>query len=785
MDQGKDCSGYKTTLTWGVGVASRGKLRGLSLPIVNSTQKAAQQDESTRTQDTTKSSSTAASKSSGLNRSNKDNISYNYGLGLGPVGNATHLSPHFEASAPIPIPLVSQSWHTPTFNATNTLDESFQSFQSHKARRPLPSPLQRAYSYASIASSSFDDVAFSAPSTSSVGTFSDGGFPSPHELPATPEETSCTEPLINTNMDLFLSGQDPIGVPSQMGLDLASQGFGSSNDVQLTFTLDGLDNQCMNMYSGVSNASMLGSSLPQFANDFTIMSAQVSPCSTPAQLPTPAQTPMQAEFGSKAAPLWSSSIPNSLTPAFLSSLSPRTAYLVEYYANSICPVLVAVDGHQNPYRVHILALAAASGPTLVNAVAALAANVLHLRTKAAEQSYPMSPPTLQRGTSDEALQYRTASVNLFNSAVQDPAAAHDDSILATLVVLALFSISEGGLAQITPQMPEVRNLLALRGSNTSLFSMWATMFFTWLDVMSSTVKDKEAHLRTGTLDVLDFSANLGALEYLSFCEGRMYKVITRIKRSANVNSNWSPPASRRPSLINPFTGMPLSSPLSSPPPTETPSMEAMMNSAPTHISPPSSNDARQEFWSEWHHVRSRIRRMSHDQFSCPPTPSFSPRTKSEGEALLVTHASEVFRHAALLFAERAAAPHLSPSSPQIQQFVTSALHHLSSIPVASALNRVLLWPLMVVGTECVRPGDRDIVRLRCGDSMRDPGFFGVLSGLDVLERVWSVDDAAWDPQAGLGYENKGDNMPRLGALGGQAGRWRRAMSTIQMEFSIV
>src|SRR6266536_2262271 len=33
LDNGKECSGYKTTLTWGVGVASRGKLRGLSLPI--------------------------------------------------------------------------------------------------------------------------------------------------------------------------------------------------------------------------------------------------------------------------------------------------------------------------------------------------------------------------------------------------------------------------------------------------------------------------------------------------------------------------------------------------------------------------------------------------------------------------------------------------------------------------------------------------------------------------------------------------------------------------------
>jgi len=33
LEVGNECSGYKTQLTWGVGVASRGKLRGLSLPI--------------------------------------------------------------------------------------------------------------------------------------------------------------------------------------------------------------------------------------------------------------------------------------------------------------------------------------------------------------------------------------------------------------------------------------------------------------------------------------------------------------------------------------------------------------------------------------------------------------------------------------------------------------------------------------------------------------------------------------------------------------------------------
>lgn len=36
LEVGNECSGYKTQLTWGMGVASRGKLRGLSLPVSRS-----------------------------------------------------------------------------------------------------------------------------------------------------------------------------------------------------------------------------------------------------------------------------------------------------------------------------------------------------------------------------------------------------------------------------------------------------------------------------------------------------------------------------------------------------------------------------------------------------------------------------------------------------------------------------------------------------------------------------------------------------------------------------
>lgn len=35
LDSNQTCKGYRTQLTWGVGVASRGKLRGMSLPVLN------------------------------------------------------------------------------------------------------------------------------------------------------------------------------------------------------------------------------------------------------------------------------------------------------------------------------------------------------------------------------------------------------------------------------------------------------------------------------------------------------------------------------------------------------------------------------------------------------------------------------------------------------------------------------------------------------------------------------------------------------------------------------
>jgi hypothetical protein len=662
------------------------------------------------------------------------------------------ISSSYNPTAPIPIPSVANhGWDAPLL--PDSLDEFVS--PSMKSNFMRPPPLQRA---ASFSPSSFDESIFSAPSTGSIGGFSDCDFPSPHDFPSTPEATQHMEPFINNGMNLF-TGPD-MKLSQDLPLDLFPP-FDSTVEAQLNFHMDPFDTNGLDVFFMPNNTTFapidgLGISVGGVPFMPQSQEQQIGPV-----LPTEEQC--SGDYSN-----WSPSLSSSFNISQIPNLTPRMRYLIDYYDKSVCPVLTAVDGPNNPYRVHILALASTSNPALLNAISALASNFLHLRTKPGE-GYRINPDPAKRGVCEESLTFKTTSVSLFNAAVRDPAAAHDDSILATLVVLSLFNISEGGLGKLKSQMPGIRQILALRGERSSGFLFWATYFFTLLDLTTSVVHDRAAQHRSTTLDILDFSANLGALEHLAHCEARMFKVIARLGPASKIGAWPTSSQSHRPS-INPFTGLPVSS-----------SVGSLDMSSDDGLP---ASDARQEIWSSWSMVRSRVKAWSRDPLSCPPTPLFNHSvTKPDNEALLVSHASEVFRHASLLFAERLAFPHIPPSSQQIEHLVSATLHHFSSIPDTSALNKVLLWPLMVAGTECLG-SQRDVIRLRCGDAMRETGFFAGLSGLDVLERVWAADDASWDPQAGMGWENKG-HMPLLSSLGGQAGRWRRAMGLLQVDLRLM
>jgi hypothetical protein len=57
--------------------------------------------------------------------------------------------------------------------------------------------------------------------------------------------------------------------------------------------------------------------------------------------------------------------------------------------------------------------------------------------------------------------------------------------------------------------------------------------------------------------------------------------------------------------------------------------------------------------------------------------------------------------------------------------------------------------------------------------MREQGVFCGASGMDVLERIWAIEDAGCELTGG---EDDVAGLPLLSSLGGQASRWNKAMS---------
>jgi len=337
----------------------------------------------------------------------------------------------------------------------------------------------------------------------------------------------------------------------------------------------------------------------------------------------------------------------------------------------------------------------------------------------------------------EETRYKAAAVQLLNSALSHSACAKDDSVLAMLLVLCLFHVCDSGFTKFKAQLAGVQKLLNLRDRNVqSKFTGWVDMFFTWFDVMTSTVNDREIQIRGDSLDTLDFPANLGALEHLVGCDGRLFKLIARLGRLNLLSQNRpvrdagirsGPRPSPKPKSAKDYysfqydrlDGNGWRTPLSS----------------SSEESAADADDPRQDFWPEWHTVRERLQTW---QIESPPPSSDAMPAAAAAQDL--QHISEAFRYSALLYIERLACPALPPGTPNFQRLVARALYHVGRIAVTSCVNKFLLWPLFIAGTECTDEAHRDMVRRRCVEIQRESGFFNNLSGLEVLERVWREDD---------------------------------------------
>jgi hypothetical protein len=616
-------------------------------------------------------------------------------------------------------------------------------------------------------------------SSASLGTYSDSDFPSPGEYPQTPrDEFPFTESSMPQYQNMDYHEHAHMGSLDHFSFHDVPRALPMADDISSSISSD----QSVQDFSETSSAQQTMGP-PPFPDHFMegdMASSLNNGFSQPGfpYLPTEGMSSSGSGPSSDELAL-TTAIPQSLILA--SPLSPRMQYLLDYYDKFICPVLVAFDDVTNPYRMHVMHLAMRD-EGLQHAIAALATNNMRMRNgiEGHRLNFPDSIGLLPKhafhaisaqevrvlhgeATAEEK-HYKATSISLLNRKLARPDGAQDDSILATLLILCLFHVCDSGFTKFKTQLAGVQKLLSMRDrSADSEFIGWIELFFTWFDVMTSTVNDRETEVQGESLDMSNLSANLGSLEHLSGCEGRLFKLIARLGRLNLLSQNRpvrdldaTPRASPKPRDFYSFNFDNV----------DGNGWGSTIVAEPVSPKAPTTNN----FWNEWADIRTRLHDWQMD----------TPSEGQEQESALL-HMSESFRYAALLYTERLAHPTPPSTAFNFQSLVAQGLYHISQIGVSSCMNKFLLWPLFIVGTECVDPEHRAMVRQRCIEIQRESGFFNNLSGLEVLEKVWQ------DHEERDGMMDDESLFRGEGAFGAQqqAFRWRRAMHRVDGEYIVI
>lgn len=512
--------------------------------------------------------------------------------------------------------------------------------------------------------------------------------------------------------------------------------------------------------------------------------------------------------------------------------TPRLRYLISYFTEVIAPMIVAFDSPTNPFKTHVLRLAQES-ESLQEAIATLSTSNLRQRRErnhlSTERTLPARMSSMaHRALTDEAFQdrygisvpegyareenhHRAMAVKALNADLADPRRRLSDSVLATLLVLCLFHGCDTGVAEFRSQFAGVTRLLAIRMRHSPVLTddlKWFIRMFSWFDTLTATTNDRDVQLRGRCLDISSISDGEWGLENLAGCDGRLFKLISQLGRLNLLSQEQQPTEPNRPADVSvPTTSLPpamLFPGWDSVTGPSGPGFSAGSDYAFSMPTPPQSSDQARKpsspaFWTEWYSLRQRLESWRFDPPSStsmpspPPTaastiptwnsPNFIPDPSPPSVPSVTYHVapenlqdvyqiSECFRHAALLYCERLAEPSLPSQHPRIQHLVHLAMHCLRAVQS----DVYLLWPLFIVGSECVQEDHRAAIRDRCKDISKDSGFVNNLSCLELLEKIWSEhsEDASYPV-----YPSELGPPPPLdgssSSITSQAFRWSRVM----------
>lgn len=500
-------------------------------------------------------------------------------------------------------------------------------------------------------------------------------------------------------------------------------------------------------------------------------------------------------------------------------LIAKIPFFMDYYEHTMCPGMVFIDGPNNPFREHILVLAANSR-SLQHAICALAACNLRMKRQlslnpdhdekkphAHALPRPVMDAQMEDRTLSEEYQHRNLAVHLLNEQLNDPAKARGDAVLATILLLCHYRMAESGIAKFHTQFAGVKKILGMRRSSPfppSRDSAWMEALFTYFDAISASINDREAQLNTSFYGVMPDAQLLppGA-ENLVGCDRELFKTIIKLGRLNLMSQHRSVQTlltvPTPPRGVPSRSQSPLESPLGHiykpqpqhqhhhlsadifgklqqqllpPPLDEVPPLLQSPTTSPLSSSS-AYDDHRSTFWREWKDARLALQSWEFDaqrvqaslQQPCTPTPT-AAQMRDLGSL------SEAFRYAALLYTERLAAGHNSHSnqtsnSNSMRNLVSQVVYYATSLEAGaggSAAEKFLLWPLFVAGSECVNEMQQGMIRAKCREIMARSGYMNNLAALDVLERIWAGEGREYYGGGGGGLQQESSGGSRLGSL---------------------
>ncbi|KAK3378234.1 fungal-specific transcription factor domain-containing protein [Podospora didyma] len=787
LEIGNECSGYKTQLTWGVGVASRGKLRGLSLPIAkappvnNGKVPVKSPIVRTRTSSTASTNQWMPDQDGRLPRDDMDMSGIR-----NPSLPATPYHPYGMSQMSPTEQQPPTGWTHISFSPVMSNDGSRYSGRGHQMGVSSPGEMM------ATSMDSMSDVDYMSPMSHS---FPRDDLPPFLHSPSIIYEgfPSHSSPMPQSPVSAIMIEQPRAPPTSCPSLVYAPSEPASSLQSHMSH-VDSLEAQLSRKMA--QDCDVL---VPETPDMETYSTSVQSHGGFWAPSNADEESANQQNIAEQNSVRWSSfpSQPPSPVLQVSSDLISKMPFFMDYYEKTMCPGMVFIDGPGNPFREHILQLATSSR-SLQHAICALATCNLRMKRRLSLGQHGRDIGEKRIDTSlidsgsdtqpedqslSEEYQHRNLAVRLLNEQLNDAEKSTHDSVLATILLLCHYRMAESGIAKFHTQFAGVKKILGMRRMSpfpASRDSTWMEALFTYFDAISASINDRETQLNTSFYGVLPDAQLLppGAENFVG-CDRELFKTIIKLGR-LNLLSQHRPVQnllSNNPHERNGTSsrsGSPLHATFNPSPhlSTEHHSIfggphhnsnnmrfdgngfgstlddDVLLSPGALH-SPSGYDDHRSTFWREWKDARIALQSWEFDASrvvsSLPPASSGSPPTGAQVRDL--SSLSEAFRYAALLYTERLGSPNVPSAHTNFRNLVSQVVYYATSLEAGSSAEKFLLWPLFVAGSECVNELQQNIVRSKCREIMARSGYMNNLAALDVLERIWAGD---WKEEASSG-----------------------------------